>query len=164
MLCICRTSIIYLTKESIFLEVFFQGYIDQTFRDSSLSIESHPGLEAFSILFSHHFFTGPFCSDLFAAFNLCIFYSMFWFLLLVLCGIPCNPLHSLSFENLKLGAPGWLSWLSVQLLVSAHIMISQFGSSSPTLGFALIARNLLEILSLFLSLCLSPACSLSLSQ
>ena len=26
----------------------------------------------------------------------------------------------------KIGAPGWLSWLSVQLLILAHVMISQF--------------------------------------
>ena len=29
------------------------------------------------------------------------------------------------------GAPGWLSWLSVQLLVSAQVMISCFVGSSP---------------------------------
>ena len=60
------------------------------------------------------------------------------------------------------GAPGWLSWLSVQLLISAHVMILQFVGSSPTLGSALMAWNLLGIL--FPSLCRSPTCAFSLSK
>ena len=36
-----------------------------------------------------------------------------------------------------LGAPGWLSQLSIQLWVSAQGMISQFTSSSPTSGSVL---------------------------
>ena len=57
-------------------------------------------------------------------------------------------------------APGWLICLSVQLLVLAQVMISKFVGSSPLhwqhgacLGF-----------SVSLSLCSSPACSLSLFQ
>ena len=34
------------------------------------------------------------------------------------------------------GAPGWLGWLSVPLLVSAQVMISRFASSSPVSGSA----------------------------
>ena len=41
-----------------------------------------------------------------------------------------------------MGGPGWLSQLSVQLLVSAQVMISQFVGSSPTSGPVLIAESL----------------------
>ena len=58
--------------------------------------------------------------------------------------------------------PGWLSWLSIQGLVSAQAVMSQFVSSSHTSGSVLTAQNLLGILSLPLSLPL-PACKLSLS-
>ena len=50
----------------------------------------------------------------------------------------------------KIGASGWLSWLSTQLLILAQVMISQFVSQAP-------AWN-----SLFLSLPLPHLCSLSL--
>ena len=66
----------------------------------------------------------------------------------------------------QLGAPGWLSWLSVQLWISAQVMISRFMSSSPASGSVLNACS--EPGSCFgccvsLSLCPSPACTLSLS-
>ena len=54
-------------------------------------------------------------------------------------------------------APGWLSLLSVRLLVSTGVMISQFMGLSPVSGSALIAWSLLDILSL--SFCPSPACA-----
>ena len=60
-----------------------------------------------------------------------------------------------SSETLDLGAAGWLSWLSVQLLVSAQVMSSRFVSSSPTSDSVLTALNLLGILF--------PCPSLSLS-
>ena len=60
-----------------------------------------------------------------------------------------------------LGAPGWLSRLSIQLLISSHVMISQFTSSSSTSGSVLTAGSLLGILCLPLSLPL-PYLSLSL--
>ena len=47
-----------------------------------------------------------------------------------------------------MGVSGWLSRLSIQLLISAQVMILQFMGSSPTLGSALTAENLLGILSL----------------
>ena len=64
-----------------------------------------------------------------------------------------------------LGASGWLSQLSVQLLVSAQVMIPQFVSSSPALGSLLSAQSPLQVLcpSLSLSLPCSLARSLSLS-
>ena len=62
------------------------------------------------------------------------------------------------------GAPGWPSGLSIQLLVWAQVMISWFVTLRPASGCALTARSLLGILSLTLSLCSSPACSLSPSQ
>ena len=43
--------------------------------------------------------------------------------------------------------PGWLSQLSVQLLVSAQVMISWFMSSSLALGSVLTVRSPLGILS-----------------
>ena len=55
------------------------------------------------------------------------------------------------------GAPGWLSWLSTQLLILAQVMISHFVRLSPTLGSVLTAQNLL-------SLALCPSRTLSLSQ
>ena len=58
-------------------------------------------------------------------------------------------------------APGWLSKLNVELLISAQVMISQFMSLSPTSGSVLTVWSLLGIL--FLSLSLSPPPSVSLS-
>ena len=49
--------------------------------------------------------------------------------------------------KIKLGAPGWLSQLSIQLLISARVMISEFMESSPALGSVLTAWSLLGILS-----------------
>ena len=57
-----------------------------------------------------------------------------------------------------LGAPQWLSWLSVQLLISTQVVISQFLSLSSTSGSALTAWSLLGILPL-LSLPLPCACA-----
>ena len=51
----------------------------------------------------------------------------------------------------KIGAPGWFGRLSVQLLISAQVMISQFVSSSPTSGSVLSPWSLLGILSPSLS-------------
>ena len=58
--------------------------------------------------------------------------------------------------------PRWLSQLSVQLLVSAHIMISWLLKSSPVLGSLLSVQILLGILSPFLSAIPLLALSLSL--
>ena len=62
------------------------------------------------------------------------------------------------------GAPGWLSRVSVRLLILAQVMISQFMSSSPTSGSALTVQTLLWILSLSPSLSVPPplTCVLSL--
>ena len=64
------------------------------------------------------------------------------------------------------GCPGWLCQLSIQLSVSAQVVISQLVGSSPTRGSVLPVRSLLGILSLPLSLCSSlvHTRSLSLSQ
>ena len=61
-----------------------------------------------------------------------------------------------------LGEPGWLSRLSVQLLISAQVTISRFVGSSPVSGSALTVRSLLGILSLSLSLFAPPSLALSL--
>ena len=59
------------------------------------------------------------------------------------------------------GAPGWLSWISIRLLISAQVIIS--GSWDLALCQAPhSARSLLDILSLSLPLCLSPLPTLSL--
>ena len=57
----------------------------------------------------------------------------------------------------QLGVPGWLSRLSIRLLILAQVMISRFGSSSPTSASVLVVQSLLGILSL--PLCLSPCLS-----
>ena len=49
------------------------------------------------------------------------------------------------------GAPEYFSWLSIQLLISAQVMISWFVSSSPALGSMLTAWGLLGFLSPSLS-------------
>ena len=64
--------------------------------------------------------------------------------------------------NKCLGVPGWLSQLSVCLLTSAHVMISQTVGLSPALGSVLTVQNLLGILSLP-PRPLSLSCALSLS-
>ena len=61
-----------------------------------------------------------------------------------------------------LGVPGWLSWLSVQLLISAQVTVSWFVGLSPALGSALTTRNLLGFSFSSLSLCPFPAHALSL--
>ena len=45
------------------------------------------------------------------------------------------------------GGTWWFSQLSISLLISAQVIISWFVGSSPTLGSALTAWNLLGILS-----------------
>ena len=62
------------------------------------------------------------------------------------------------------GVPGWLSWLSVQLLVLAQVVISWIVSSSLTSVSLLTAWSLLDILSLPFSVPLSCSLSMSLSQ
>ena len=47
----------------------------------------------------------------------------------------------------KAGLPGWLSPLSIQLLISAQVMISQSVGSSPVTGSVLAAWSLLGIIS-----------------
>ena len=61
------------------------------------------------------------------------------------------------------GAPGWLSQLNVQLLISAQVMISRLMGSSPASGSSLAVQNLLGILSLC-SPSVPPSLILSLSQ
>ena len=69
-----------------------------------------------------------------------------------------DQLETLRRENKNLqgdGALGRLSPLSVRLLVSAQVVISQFVGSSPVSGSVLIVWSLLGIFSLSLSLSLS---------
>ena len=67
-----------------------------------------------------------------------------------------------------LWAPGWLSQLSVRLLISVQVTISQFVGSSPTSGSVLTVWGLLGILSLCLypspAHALSPSLSLKLKN
>ena len=67
-------------------------------------------------------------------------------------------------KHAKIGVPGWLSQLSLQLLISAQVRISQFMGSSPALGSALMAWGLLGILFLSLSTLPLLVRALSLSQ
>ena len=72
-------------------------------------------------------------------------------------------LFKFQLVNSVIGAPGWLSWLSVQLLISAQVMISWFLRSSPMLSFVLTAWSLFGILSLSPFISVPPSLSLSLS-
>ena len=65
-------------------------------------------------------------------------------------------------KNTVIGAPWWLSQLSIRLLILAQVEISRFVSLSPTSGSVQIAQSLLGILSLPLSLPLPCLYSLSL--
>ena len=60
---------------------------------------------------------------------------------------------------MELGAPGWLSCLNIQLLISAQVVISWFMGSSPAPGSALKAGACLGF-SLFPPLCHSHVLSL----
>ena len=66
---------------------------------------------------------------------------------------PCHTQLTIQCQTQTLvkkvhGAPGWLSWLSIRLLLSAQGMISWFMRSSPTSGSMLAAWSLLGTLSL----------------
>ena len=74
--------------------------------------------------------------------------------------VLCTSHEPLEAVQPRAGVPwGGLRRLSVRLLVSAQVMISQFVGSSPASGSVLTARSQLGILSLSLP---SPARSLSL--
>lgn len=60
------------------------------------------------------------------------------------------------------GTPGWLSWLSTQLSISAQVMISQFASSSPASGSLCCRCRACFRCSVPLALCPSPTCTVSL--
>ena len=70
--------------------------------------------------------------------------------LFALVNLPTNINNCVPFR-----APGWLIWFSLQLLVSAQVMISQFESLSPVPGSPLMVWSLLESLSLPLCLFVS---------
>ena len=61
---------------------------------------------------------------------------------------PVDPNRPQFYLNKHPGAPDWLSQLSIQLSVSAQVMISQFVSLSPASGSVLTAWSLLGILCL----------------
>ena len=61
------------------------------------------------------------------------------------------------------GARGWLSRLSIQLLILVQVMILGFLHLSPTWGCVLTAHSLLAILDLPLSLAFPCSLSLALS-
>ena len=67
------------------------------------------------------------------------------------------------FKTKKLRDAGWLSWLIVQLLILAQVMVSQFVGLNPALGSVLMGRSLLWILSFLLSVPFPLVLSLSLS-
>ena len=84
----------------------------------------------------------------------------------VICGAQatCKWRAPCSKRLKNFGAPGWLSRLSLGVLVSAQVMISQFVSLRPALCSMLTAQSLEPALdSVSPSLCPFPACTLSLS-
>ena len=62
-------------------------------------------------------------------------------------------------RNETYGAPAWLSWSSIWLLISAQVMIWWFVRSSPTSGSVLTVQSLLGILPLPLSAPLLLVCT-----
>ena len=75
--------------------------------------------------------------------------------------VSITPVFLLFKNNDIVGVPGWFSWLSIGLLVSAQVMMSQLVSSSPVSGSVLTVQSLLGILSL---LSLPLRCCLCLSK
>ena len=66
--------------------------------------------------------------------------------------------------QLFFGAPGWLSRLSLRLLVLAQVMISLIMSSSPASGSAQMVQSLLRILFPSLSVPPLPAPALKINK
>ena len=66
----------------------------------------------------------------------------------------CLPTSTNRFQYFKnwYRAPRWISWLMVQLLISAQVIILWFVRLSPALGSMLTVQSLLGILSLSLPL------------
>ena len=95
----------------------------------------------------------------------CVHFHFFYFLFFIVSRpFQWTELENTNFEKER-GAPGWLSQLRAQILISAQVMILLCMRSSPAPGSALAAQSLLGILSLPLSLYPYPAgaCALSLS-
>ena len=67
---------------------------------------------------------------------------------------PVQTVENANIFKINSAVPGWLSRLSIRLLISAQVMISRFLRSSPVLGSVLTAWSLLRIFSLPLSLSL----------
>ena len=67
-------------------------------------------------------------------------------------------------ERKLTGVPGWLSRVSIWLLIWAQVTISRFMGSSPALGSVLTVQSLRGILSLPLPCVFSLSLSQSLSQ
>ena len=68
----------------------------------------------------------------------------------------CQGRKSSSSGQIKMPrAPGWLSQLGIELLISAQVMISRFVGLSPVSGSLLMVQSLLGTLSLPLSFSLS---------
>ena len=70
----------------------------------------------------------------------------------------------LNYKNEHPGVPGWLRQLSIRLLTSAHVMISQLVSSSSASRSVLTAWSRLGFLSLLPTRACVHACALSLSK
>ena len=114
--------------------MFFTDLKFELFRgpaiDISLLSETHTELAYFQRLFQYVCFWSK-CVAFFS-----IFSTLFFHL----------DLSDFMLKNWKVGAPGWLSQLSVQLLVSAQVMISWLVDSSLSYS-VLTAWSLLGILS-----------------
>ena len=67
-------------------------------------------------------------------------------------------------NNNKIGTTGWLSWLGIQLLISAQVMASLFMGLDPFSGSVLVVAELAWVLSLSLSPPLPCSCALYLQS
>ena len=87
---------------------------------------------------SHFFLLGCFLNEfseffIFSGYNSCARYIHCQHFVLI-CGFHFYLPTGVCQKANIFGAPGWLSWLSVQLLVSAQVMISWFHEFEPHTG------------------------------
>ena len=142
----------------IFLDIIpkLQLKIRDRKRGISFLLTSPPPSHLIFFFFPIHFPTSLFyCLFTFKFFKK---NSIFWKILIVFTEWP-EMAHN---NRCSLGVHGWLSQLSIWLLILAQVMISRFVSLSPALGSALTVQSLFGILSLPLPHSHMYSCALSL--
>ena len=117
-------------------------------RNESQDIATNPFSSRFPLCLSEtscsHMHAGLVLSSLFCSIIDCLDYGVFIISLEIDRVSP--PVLFFFFKNF-LGAPGWLSWLNTQLLISAQVMIPRLWDRAPHQA-PHVALSLLKILSL----------------